>query len=257
MDVNLPLGRRDVIAARLGKGQAVVAASLADEFSVSEDAIRRDLRALAAEGRCRRVYGGALPLSAASEPMAARIREAAPSKLRLAEAAVATIQPGELVFLDSGSTNLALVDLLPEDADLTLVTNAVNIAGAALRRQDLRVIVIGGMAEPMVGGCVDAAAVETVSRMRFDRAFLGACAASPAQGIGAFHYTDATFKRAVAAAARCTLVLATTDKLSLEAPFGVMPLRQLEALVIAQSATAEQRAALEGAGCRLIVVKGD
>lgn len=48
MQTPIPLARRDVIAARLAGGTAVVAAALAQEFDVSEDAIRRDLRALAA-----------------------------------------------------------------------------------------------------------------------------------------------------------------------------------------------------------------
>jgi hypothetical protein len=52
MHNHLPLSRRDAIAARLAQGQPVVAAAMATEFQISEDAIRRDLRALAAEGNC-------------------------------------------------------------------------------------------------------------------------------------------------------------------------------------------------------------
>ena len=70
MTSELPLARRDLIADRLANGLAVVATELAGEFAVSEDAIRRDLRALAAEGRCRRVYGGALPLPLLKRPAA-------------------------------------------------------------------------------------------------------------------------------------------------------------------------------------------
>lgn len=80
MNEDLPLARRDEIADRLAQGQSVVAAVLAVEFNVSEDAIRRDLRALAAQGRCRRVYGGALPITPASAPMAARMDEARAQK---------------------------------------------------------------------------------------------------------------------------------------------------------------------------------
>ena len=90
------------------------------EFDVSEDAIRRDLRALAAEGRCRRVYGGALPLSKATLPMAARMEEGRDRKLALARKAASLAQPGQFVFLDSGSTDLALVTCLPEDYELRL-----------------------------------------------------------------------------------------------------------------------------------------
>lgn len=81
---------------------------LADEFAVSPDAIRRDLRMLAAEGRCRRIYGGALPVSPASSPMAVRAGEAIERKLALAKAAIGLIRPGEFLFLDNGSTDLAL-----------------------------------------------------------------------------------------------------------------------------------------------------
>ena len=123
-----PLARRDVILGRLALGQSVVAAELALEFEVSEDAIRRDLRALAAEGRCRRVYGGALPLSKSTAPMAARMEEARDRKQALAREAASLIKPGEFVFLDSGSTDLALVSCLPEDYDLTIATNSIDIA---------------------------------------------------------------------------------------------------------------------------------
>src|ERR1700680_514531 len=114
MDTVIPLARRDVIASRIAKGQSAVAKDLADEFEVSEDAIRRDLRALAAEGLCRRVYGGALPLVKAVGPMAARLEEGRDRKQALARKAASLIKPGQFVFLDSGSTNLAFVACLPE-----------------------------------------------------------------------------------------------------------------------------------------------
>jgi DeoR/GlpR family transcriptional regulator of sugar metabolism len=253
MDADLPTARRAEIAARLARGQAVAATALAAEFRVSEDAIRRDLRALAAEGRCRRVYGGALPVRAATEPLTARMREGAERKLKLAQTAVSTIRAGQLVLLDSGSTNLALVDLLPEEADLTVVTNAVEIAAAVLRRQDLRLIVIGGAADPVVGGCVDAAAVQMIERMRIDRAFIGACSVSADFGIGAFHFADAVFKRAAVAATQNTIVLATAEKLEERAPHRVAELSEVALLVLEATSTTEQRTQLEAAGCRVVV----
>src|ERR1700689_3105357 len=101
MSLESPLARRDVILGRLAHGQSVAAGALALEFGVSEDAIRRDLRALAAEGRCRRVYGGALPLSKAMAPMAARMEEARDRKQALARKAASVVRPGQFVFIDS------------------------------------------------------------------------------------------------------------------------------------------------------------
>lgn len=217
---DLSSNRRETIATRLASGQTIIAGALATEFGVSEDAIRRDLRALAAEGKCRRVYGGALPILPTAVPLAAGIDEGQSAKQTLARASANSVRPGELVFLDSGSTNRWLVEMLPEDAELTVVTNSPDIAAAALRRGDLSGIVVGAMADPVIGGCVDAVAVQAIAQMRFDRAFIGACAVSPDR-ISAFHRADSNFKRVVIAQAAQTVVLATTDKLDERAPHHV------------------------------------
>ncbi len=252
MDTVIPLARRDVIAARIAQGQSAVAKDLADEFGVSEDAIRRDLRALAAEGLCRRVYGGALPISPSTAPMATRIDEARERKAALALAAATTIRQGEFLFLDSGSTNLALARSLPEDFDLTIATNSIDIAGVVAIRPDLRLVLVGGHVDPLVGGCVDADAIQFVSRMNIDRCFVGACAVSPDGGVSAFHSADASFKRALVAASREILVLVTTDKLSERAPYRVANVEQIDCYVVEDAAGAAELKKLAKAGAILL-----
>lgn len=248
MSNNLSQTRREIIAGRLAEGRSVIAGPLALEFDVSEDAIRRDLRALAAEGLCRRVYGGAVPITPAATPLSVRADEGQPSKLALARAGAGSIRAGEHVFLDSGSTNLAIVEALPDDADLTIVTNSPEIAARALGRGDVSVIMIGGMADPIVGGCVDAVAVQAVVQMRFDRAFIGTCAVS-GDGISAFHHADASFKRIVITRSERIAVLASTEKLGQRAPHEVAALRRIDLLVVEAGITDAQRAALDAGGC--------
>lgn len=185
--------------------------------------------------------------------MAARIEGDQGHKRALARAAATTIRPGEFLFLDSGSTNLALVEFLPEDNDLTIATNSIDIAGAVLRRQDLKLIVLGGEADPIIGGCVDAVALQALVQMRFDRAFIGACSVSE-EGVGAAQLADATFKRTVIARAERTVVLIANDKLGRTAPHQVAMLGQIDMLVVEASASAAQRASLDAAGCRAILV---
>jgi len=256
-----PLARRDVIANRLAQGHSVVAGALAQEFAVSEDAIRRDLRALADEGLCRRVYGGALPISPASISMATRTEVDRDRKMSLARSAAGAIQPGEFLFLDSGSTNLALAGVLPEDYGLTVATNSVAIAAAVLRRQDLKLILIGGQVDPLIGGSVDGAAVQSVSLLNVDRCFIGACAVSAGAagsgaagggavesgatgsgavgagaGLSAFHSSDAIFKRALLAVSAHCSTLITTDKFAARAPYRVAPLTAIQMLVVEHDA---------------------
>lgn len=230
----------------------MVATQLAAEFDVSEDAIRRDLRALAAEGLCRRVYGGALPLVPGSTPMEVRVGEGRAEKAVLAQAAVGLIGQREVIFLDSGSGNLALAECLPEDFDLTVATNSIAIAAALAGRSDIRLIVIGGTVNPIVGGCVDAAAVQAVGLLNIDRCFLGACGVSADDGISAYERDDALFKGALVAASRDCLVLATADKLGQRAPYRVAGIERLTAVIVAGDATDAAVSALAIAGPRLI-----
>jgi DeoR/GlpR family transcriptional regulator of sugar metabolism len=235
MSVEPPMERREVIAERLAQGQSVSATALADEFAVSPDAIRRDLRMLAAEGRCRRVYGGALPVSPASSPMAVRAEEAIERKLALAEAAIGLIRRGEFLFLDNGSTNLALARLLP-DLDLTVATNSAAVAAILADRRDLRLLLTGGMVSPEIGGCVDAAAVLSIQQMNIDRCLLGACAVSAEEGISAFDPADALFKRALIARSRATVMMVATDKLGTRAPHRVAALDEIDGVVVEHDA---------------------
>ena len=253
MHAPLPLARRDVIAERLGAGQAVVAAALAQEFEVSEDAIRRDLRALAAIGRCRRVYGGALPVSPHAVPMLARIDESRGRKEALARRAAESIRPGELLFLDAGSTNLALVEFLPEDRELAVATNAIDIAGAVLRRPDLRLIMIGGSVDNTVGGCVDSAAVQAVAELDVDRCFLGACAVHPRRGVGAALHADALFKHALVQVSRECVVLALNEKFDARAPYRACALADVDLLVVEHAAPGVFIEPLRAAGATLAV----
>lgn len=248
---HVPLSRRDAIAGRLAQGQTVVAAVLAAEFDVSEDAIRRDLRALAAEGKCRRVYGGALPLLPGQLPMAARIAVASDEKLALARRAALTLQRGEFLFLDSGSTNLALVPLLPEDHDLTVATNSIDIAAAMLGRGDIPLIVVGGLVDVMVGGCVDASAVASVEQMNIDRCFIGACSISPATGIGSFVHADAVFKRSLLKHSRVRVAMVTADKFNERAPHRIGGPVDLDMVVVEKEMPKEDRQALALAGFHL------
>jgi DeoR/GlpR family transcriptional regulator of sugar metabolism len=249
----LPTARREVIARRLASGETVVASALAVEFDVSEDAIRRDLRALAAEGLCERVYGGALPLSPASAPILERLDEDAPRKRALAGAAAAMIQPGEMLFLDNGSTNLALARALPADHALTVATNSVPIAAVLFGRPDIRLVLIGGSVNAQVGGCIDADATAAARKLAIDRCFLGVCAISIARGAAAFDPADAVFKASLLAASERTAALVTTGKLETRAPFLFAPMGDLGALILEHDAPPEILLALAGLGVETLV----
>lgn len=252
-----PDHRRQTIRERLLAGAPVLANDLAAEFAVSEDAIRRDLRALAQEGICARVYGGALPLSPASAPMAERLVLHAPQKARLAAVALGLLNRGDCVFLDASSTHLELARLIPEDSGIRIVTNSVPIVAELMRKPGLETSILGGRINAHVGGAVGAEALAALAGYRIDLCFLGACACDPAEGLFGFDPEDVAFKRALLRAAQRSAVLLTSYKLATRAPYRICQTADIACYVLAADAPAACRERLIELGCSVHTAAAD
>ncbi len=248
----MPDERQTRILEHLGRTGRVLAADLARRFGISEDTARRDRRELAAQGLCRRVYGGALPLSSASGSLAQRQGEQPTRKAALGRAGAGLVarlmRPRQVLFLDVGSTNLAVALALPADLRITVVTNAPHIAAALAARPGIELIVIGGRVDPRCGAALGARAMRDLAAIRIDLALLGACAVDAAAGLAAFDLEDAEFKRRAADAAASVVTTATNEKLGTCAPFGVIACARLTHLVVEADAPAGAVAAFRALG---------
>jgi len=252
MSQELLLGeRQDLIRTRLDLSGRVIAAALAQELGVSEDTIRRDLREMAASGLCRRVYGGALRITQSQTSMKERMAIGGARKAALAQTAAGLIPAGSTVFLDSGSTNLALARALPAGSDLTVATNAPAIAAILLER-DIATIQLGGLIDPGVGGAIGAKAMRDAEALCPDILVLGVCGIDPDAGITAYTFEDAEFKRYVASRSKLVLVTFTNDKLSIAAPYSVVPLSRVARAVVEADADETDVAALAATGIEIL-----
>ncbi|MCP1455859.1 MULTISPECIES: DeoR/GlpR family DNA-binding transcription regulator [Pseudomonas] len=235
-----PGERQQLISQRLARYGRVIAADLASEFNVSEHSIRRDLGALAAAGVCKRVYGGAILLPAPEGPMEARVRKDPARKGSLGQAAAALLRAGQHVFIDAGSTNLAVACAIDPQLQLTLTTNSPLIAVQLMKLPRAEVILLGGRLSPNAGGVIGLTAVQQLRQFSFDVCLLGACAIDPDNGVTAFGLDDAEFKRAVVAASGQVIAAVTNEKLSSVAHYQVASCEEVTALVVEHDAPRER-----------------
>lgn len=240
--------RLAAISDRLSTLRRVQADELAREFQVSEDTIRRDLRELAAQGHCQRVYGGALATSSVPSRVQDRRGEAVGRKQALGRAAAACLKRGQFVFLDSGSTNLALAQHIPPGLELTIATHDVSIAAALASRDDMELIVIGGKVDPRTGSAMGAQVLSAVQRLRPDVLVLGLCAIDAATGVTSFQHEDAVLKSVLVENAGQVVAAALNEKLSAAAPFHVGSADVISTLVTEATVTDQQIASLQAAG---------
>ena len=231
--------RKLILLDLLKRDGKIVAKSAAVQLDVSEDTIRRDLRELAGDGLLQRVHGGALPASPAMADFAARQHISTDDKSAIGRAAAQLIQPGQVVFIDGGTTSAQLVRHLPPDLHATVVTHSPSVAVDLATHPTIEVIMLGGrlFKHSVVG--VGSATVEAIRQVRADLYFMGVCSVHPEAGLSTGDFEEAGVKRALSAAAAETIVLASPEKLATASPYQVIPLEELSGLVTMASVPEE------------------
>jgi DeoR/GlpR family transcriptional regulator of sugar metabolism len=247
--------RQQHILERLGRDGRVLAASLAEAFAISEDTIRRDLRDLAGRGLCRRVYGGALPVSPASRSAQIRAGQATDRKAALGQALAALVPPDSLLFVDSGSTNLAAVEAFPDDLRLTVATHDPAIAAALVAKREITLWLIGGRVSREIGAAAGGRTLADIEALRPDLAFLGVCALDPLEGIAAFDPEDAEIKRTLLRNSGRAAAAVLNEKLETGAPFAVGRAESLESVVLEADAPDSVARAFAERGITLLRAK--
>lgn len=236
--------RHEHIADLLTARGFVRVADLAGELGVSEVTVRSDLAAMERDGRLTRVHGGATPVRAGRETALERSADrAAAAKAAIGRAAAALVQPGDSVFLDVGSTALAVADALLERTDLhdvVLVTNGLTIA-LALEPGIPRwtVVVAGGTLRPLQHSLVAPFAAPLLGALRIDLAFIGCNGVDAAAGATNVNLPEAEVKREVLENAARRILIADASKVGRVEVGVIAPLAAFERLITAGGPTPE------------------
>jgi DeoR/GlpR family transcriptional regulator of sugar metabolism len=248
---SLPANRERHILDRLSRYGQVNASALAEEFSTSEDTIRRDLRELAARGLCQRVYGGAVVTSLAETPIAVRVNESNDRKEALGRSLETLLRPTQFVYIDVGSTNLAFARLLSNDLPLTIATHDPAIAACVMGKSAIKLLLIGGTVNREVGAALGGRTMREVAGMRPDLLVLGVCSIDPNEGLGAFDAEDAEMKRTLIQMAGSVAVAVLNEKLGAVAAHKVSEIDSISHVVVEADAPADAMMALSERGLRL------
>jgi DeoR family fructose operon transcriptional repressor len=210
-----PEERQQWIVERARAAGRVEVSVLADEFDVTTETIRRDLRVLERHSLLRRVHGGAIPFERLGFEPGLAMRDAVltAEKERIAKAALTELPAEGSILLDAGTTTARLADVLPPDREFVILTNGLPIAMSLSNRPNLTVLLIGGRVRGRTLSSVDSWALQCLGDSYVDVAFLGANGLSVERGLTALDTTEAAVKRAMASAARRVVVLVDHTKI--------------------------------------------
>ena len=216
--------RRQIFELLQTEGRVIVR-DLSKRFQTSLITIRKDLEHLHNQGQLQRTHGGALTIRNGAQndrSLQEKGRVHRQEKIRIATAAVRLIREGQVVLLDSGTTTTAIARACRHFKNLTVITNATNIA-AELDDTSVDVILTGGILRKNSFSLVGPLAEESLRRLNADLLFLAVDGFDVTYGLTTPNLLEARVNRAMAEASRRTVVVCDSSKFGRRSLSLIMP----------------------------------
>lgn len=212
----LPSERHRKIVEKVNREGIVTVRSLAAEFNVTEDCIRKDLRILSEKQLLTRIHGGASTMRenihayTVDERKDMNVEE----KEMIARKAIHIIPDHAMVFLDISTISYILAKyIIQSSLKVTIVTNMFDILNLCKEAQFNRLIFIGGSMDAQKDGFIGSLSIDIINHFQFDLAFLGVVGIDIGKNaITTYDMNDGLTKKAVMLHARRSYMLCEEEK---------------------------------------------
>jgi DeoR/GlpR family transcriptional regulator of sugar metabolism len=229
-------------------------------FDISEVTIRHDLEQLEAEGYIKRDHGGAHLISRNNldifiQKISFLNHNKLEEKRSIARYAVSLINEGDVIIIDCGSTTAELAKLLGGFNELTVITNALNIALIAGSNPNITIILTGGEFKSstlsLTGGASTAAFLDN---LRADKAFITMNGISYDLKLSFASLNDVSIKQAMIKAGKEVILLVDSSKIGISSLVASCPLSDADYLITDSGITEEQKNLLQKVGINYKIV---
>lgn len=241
----------------------VTIADLGGALGVSAATVRRDLKALADQRLVNRTHGGASALGSGYElPLQYKLVRQAEAKASIARATAGLIRPGDVVGINGGTTTSEVARTLGrsdrlrsrgEVPGITIVTNALNIAYELSVREQVRIVVTGGVPRRLSYELVGPLVASSLENFSIDTAILGVDGISGDFGATTVHEGEAEASRQISRTSRRTIVVADSSKLGRNTFARICALSEIDILVTDTQVPAEFAEVLRESGVEILL----
>lgn len=214
--------------------------------------IRRDLRALAADGRLLRFRGGAIA-EGVNRPFAEVEVEHFAEKDRIGAAAAELVLDRETILLDVGTTQLQLARHL-KDRPLTVITSNLAVYEELLPNASVELILLGGRVDRAYRALAGFLVEEALTQLSADRAFMSAVGLRSDLSVMDDAMGEMRVKRAMIAAAGSVVLMLDSSKFGVEGGARVCGADEIDVLITDQGAPQDLIEKLRDRGVRIICV---
>ena len=249
--------RQDEIVRMLTENRMLKAGGLMEHFGVSVETIRRDLEELEREGYLTRTHGGAVTKAMHGLEPSYTFREVKnyAQKIAIGREAAKLVEDGETIIIDLGTTTLEMAKFLHKRKNLTVFTNAVQIAIELVKNPEIKVILIGGNLRPGELATSGFLAEDIVDHFYVDKAFLGIGGLTLEMGIGDYKMDEGNLRRHFVKHAQKVIALADYSKLGVKTLNRTCGIERVDVLVTDEDADKKILSALRKKNVKVIVAE--
>jgi len=247
--------RKEILHMLSDKGEVFVEA-LSEKFGVSEVTIRNDLDQLEQKNMLLRARGGAIKLEtgvAIDQRVADKNRINFPEKSRIGKVAAQLVTESDTIIIDSGSTTAEMVRALADFQDLTVITNALNIANQLIVRPNINVIIPGGYLRKNSLSLVGPLAEKSLRNFNVDKAFLGVDGFDTKNGIYTPNVEEARLNEIMIEISREVILLADSSKFSKRSFAFICTIAQIDKVITDSGIKADDKQRLVDAGVEVVI----
>ena len=250
------VSRRNEILNLINTEGQVYVDDLSTKFDVSEVTIRNDLDQLEQKNLLIRARGGAMKIEGRvgvdynlSEKDKLNFQE----KMRIGKAAAKLINSDEIVLIDSGTTTAEMVKNLGDIENLTVITNALNIATLLISNPNVSLTIPGGYLRKNSQSLVGPMAERSLKNFYVDKAFLGVDGFDTKTGLYTPNIEEAHLNELMIQIANEVILLADSSKFKKKSFAYICPVEKIHTVVTDDKIQEDDRKRLIDAGVRVII----
>jgi len=228
---------------------------ICERFAISEATARRDLEALAVDGKIQRVHGGAIALNKAPAemPLLQRQGEQAEEKMRIGQVAASLVPDGGTVFLGSGTTVLEVARSLRSRQNLTVITNSLSVVNVFAGLENITLICLGGLLRDSELSFIGHLTEQALAEVRADQVIIGTRAINLEQGLTNDYLPETMTDRAILKAGRQVIVVVDHTKFGLVSTARLAPIDSIHTLVTSAEIAPDLLKAVRDRGVEVIL----
>ncbi len=188
--------------------------ALAEQFAVTLQTVRRDVKLLSDAGLLARFHGGVRVPSSTTENIEYLQRQMLneQAKQRIARTVAAAVPAGSSLLINIGTTTEAIARELLRHKGLRVITNNLNVAAILSDNPDCEVIVAGGIVRSRDRGIVGEVTVDFIQQFRVDIGLIGISGIEADGTLRDFDYREVKVARAIIEHSREVWVAADHSK---------------------------------------------